>query len=346
MSSLPDAPDALHAGDLPTEALPADALTAGATAEALPAEALTANALHAGDLPAEALTASALTAGATAVPAIADGPPPELYYRHRSAIVPALRSLWARREIIFTLAERDIRASYKQAVLGMGWALLTPVASLIIFTLIFSHVKSFQQKGVPYAIYAYAGILCWSYFSGSLNSGGNSMLANMPLLQKTHFPRECFPLSQMLEQTVYTVIAFLPLGILFAIKGFAPKRGIVWSPIFMLIEVAFAAGVVLALSALVIYARDLVQALGIFTQLGMFATPVIWPFSKVPAFWQPLYALVNPLGPVIDNVRRTMLLGQSPTWSLLAIAAVGAAGYLVVGYLIFKRLEATFADIA
>jgi len=284
-----------------------------------------------------------------------DAPPLESFYRHRVSIPSAVRQMWGRREVIFALAERDVRASYKQAALGMGWALLSPVLQVVLFTLIFSRVKAFHVTGVPYALYAYAGILGWSYFSGSLSAGGTSMISNINLLQKTQFPREGFPLSQMLEQSLYTTIALLPLAILMGYLGFAPKVEVLWVPLFVAIELVFAAGVVLAMAALVVYVRDLVQVLSIVTQIGLFATPVIWPLDKISNItWGPLhhvdlrpyYSFINPLGPVVDNVRRTMLLGLQPDWPLLGIAAVSASLYFVAGYTIFKRLEVGFADIS
>jgi ABC-2 type transport system permease protein/lipopolysaccharide transport system permease protein len=278
---------------------------------------------------------------------IADEPPPESLYLHRVSLGAAARTLWKRKGIIVALAERDVRASYKQTIIGFGWALISPVIQVILFTLIFNRVKlGFNTGHVPYVLYAYAGILCWSYFSGSLGSGGSSLIPNMSLLQKTHFPRECFPLSQMLEQSLYTTIALIPLGILFVTHGFAPKPQVLWAPVFIAIELVFTSGVVLAMSALVVYVRDLGQVMGLITQIGLFASPVIWPLSKIPAGLRPYYAFVNPIGPVIDNVRRTMLLGHSPEWPLLGIAAISATLYCIAGYSIFKRLEVGFADIS
>ncbi|HYA69454.1 MAG TPA: ABC transporter permease [Acidimicrobiales bacterium] len=277
---------------------------------------------------------------------VPDDPPPDLRYRHRTHLLPSVKELWARREMMVTLAERDIRSSYKQATLGIGWALLTPIAQLVIFTLIFTHVKSFQVKNVPYPLYAFAGIMAWNYFSSSLSSGGNSMLSNMPLVQKTYFPRACFPLSQMLEAGVYTAIGLLPLTLLFFIYGFAPHVQVLWwAPVFIVVELAFTAGVTLAFSAMVVHVRDLVQVMGLLTQLGLLATPVIWQFDRIPVAWQPVYSFFNPLGPVIDGLRRTMLEGRSPDLALMVVAAIGAALYLAGGYALFKRLEVSFADI-
>lgn len=274
-------------------------------------------------------------------------PDPALHHRRTWSFRSSLRALWSRREVVVTLAERDIRASYKEASLGIAWAVLTPLAMLIVLVLVFKRVKTFQIGGdVPYVLFAYLGILPWQYFASSLSAGGNSLLANKALLSKIHFPRECFPLAQLLEAAVNTALATSVLVVLFALHRFTPHVQTLWVPLFILIEVAFTAGLVLAASALLVHVRDLVQALPLVVSLGMFATPVIWPFAKIPASFQPVYSFFNPLGPVINNIRRTVLLGQGPTWGLLGIATAGALIYLVGGYAIFKHLEADIADIA
>ncbi len=274
--------------------------------------------------------------------------------------------LWNHREIVYTLAERDFRAQYKQATLGMLWAVLSPVATLIALVIVFSKVHLFQVKGIPYGLYVYCGVLCWSYFAGAVGSGGSALLGNKALMAKTQFPRECFPLETTLTTALNTVLSWTVLVILFVIYGDAPKLAIVWTPLFMLTEVVFAAGVTLAISSLIIQMRDLAQVLPIILSLGIFATPVIWPFSSIPTHYhvagghllhhhwhggfyinlQIVYGFFNPLGPVINNVRLTMLLGRWPTPGPIAAAIVGALCYLFFGYRIFKRLEVNFADIA
>jgi lipopolysaccharide transport system permease protein len=303
-------------------------------------------------------------------------PPDEAWYHHEVHLLESAKTLWNHREIMYTLAERDFRAQYKQATLGVLWALLAPVATLLIFVVVFSRVKAFPTQGIPYALYAFVGILCWSFFSSSVGTGGNALLANKALLAKTQFPRECFPLETMLVNALNTVLSWVPLAILFVIFGRAPAVATVWVPLFMLIEVVFAAGITLAISSLIIQMRDLVQVLPIIISLGIFATPVIWPFSYVPthyhvlggqfiskhavnghvvaAHWhggfyvnlQVVYGLLNPLGPVISSVRQTMLLGHNPSWAPLVAAGVGAFLYILFGYRVFKRFEVNFADIA
>jgi ABC-2 type transport system permease protein/lipopolysaccharide transport system permease protein len=304
-------------------------------------------------------------------------PPDDIVYDHKAPLLSSLRNLWAHREIMYTLAERDFRVQYKQAALGVAWAVLSPVATLAIFVVVFSRLKSqFPTQGVPYPLYAFVGILCWSFFAGTLGNGGNSLLVNKQLLAKTQFPRECFPLETLLLQSLNTVISWIPLTILFVIYGRAPTIATVWVPAFILIEMVFAAGVTLAVSSMIIQMRDLQQVLPIIISLGIFLTPVIWPFSKIPSnyhvsggalvgrhlvhghlvggHWvggitvnlQAVYGFFNPLGPVIASVRDTMLLGHNPSWWPLTTATIGAICYLVFGYRTFKRLEVNFADIA
>ena len=294
-------------------------------------------------------------------------PADDILYTHNVPFFASLRTLWDHREIMYTLAERDYRVQYKQAALGFAWAVLTPVMTLAIFVAVFSRLSSkFHTDGIPYPLYAFVGILCWSFFAGTLGTGGNSLLANKALLAKTQFPRECFPLETMLVQALNTVVSWIPLTLLFVIFGRAPRIATVWVPMFMLIEVVFAAGITLAVSSMIIQMRDLQQVLPIIISLGIFATPVIWPFSAIPTnfhlvggtyihhHWfggisvnlQAVYGFFNPLGPVINSVRQTMLLGHNPAWWPLTTAFIGAFCYLFFGYRIFKRLEVNFADIA
>jgi ABC-type polysaccharide/polyol phosphate export permease len=277
---------------------------------------------------------------------VAAEPPDHLVYRHQARVASSLRDLWISRDIIYTLAERDIRAQYKQATLGILWALIFPLAMLGIFTIIFSRTASQGIPGIPYPIYAYIGILCWTFFSGSLGQGGTSLLTNNALMSKTQFPRECFPLETVLVTAVNSILAWIPLFVLLAIYHFVPHVTTLWVPLFILIELAFTIGLTVMVSALIIQMRDLAQVLPIIIMLGLFATPVIWQFKRVPGKWQIVYGFISPLGPVIDDIRRAMLLGLNPVPGPLYAAIAGSILYLVVGYRVFKRLEVNFADIA
>ena len=273
-------------------------------------------------------------------------PPSELIYHHQAQLIPSLKALWASRDIVYTLAERDIRAQYKQATLGLLWALIAPLAMLAIFTIIFSRTKSLGIPGIPYPIFAYIGILCWTFFSQALGTGGTTLMSNHDLMSKTQFPRECFPLETILVTVVNTVLSWIPLAVLFLLYGFTPRATSYWVLLLIPIEVLFVVGITLAVSALIIQMRDLAQVLPIVIQLGLFATPVIWQFKRVPAEWRIPYGFVSPLGPVIDDARRAMLLGLNPVPGPLLAAVAGTACYIFIGYRLFKRLEVNFADIA
>ncbi len=281
-------------------------------------------------------------------PVLPAEPPRELLYNHKARLVTSVRNLWESRDIIYTLAERDIRAQYKQATLGLKWALIAPMAMLGIYIIIFSRTKSLGvPPGVPDPLFAFIGILCWTFFAQSLGNGGTALLVNHDLMSKTQFPRECFPLETILVTAVNTVLAWIPLVLLFFLYHFVPYPNTVWVvPLMILIEVLFTIGLTLAVSALIIQMRDLAQVLPIMIQLGLFITPVIWEFTLIPERWRIVYGFFNPLGPVIDDARRAMLLGQNPVPGPLLAAIAGTAFYLFVGYRLFKRFEVNFADIA
>jgi ABC-type polysaccharide/polyol phosphate export permease len=273
-------------------------------------------------------------------------PPRELRFRRRVRVGPALRELWRARELVLALAERELRVRYKQAVLGFAWAVVTPLTLMVVFTLFFNRVARVDTGGAPYPLFAYVGLIPWMFFSTSVNVGGQSLLTNMTLLNKVYCPREVFPTASVLVAGFDSLVALVALGVLFLVTGYVPKPTSLWVPVLAGVQVAFTLGVVLLVSALVVYLRDLRHALPIALQLGLFATPVAYGIDVVPASLRTAYAVVNPLAPVIDGYRRTVLFGQSPAWDLVGMAAGSAAIVLAGGYLLFKRLEVGFADVA
>lgn len=273
-------------------------------------------------------------------------PPPELRFRRRIRLRSSLRELWGARELVASLGEREIRARYKQASLGMGWAVLTPVLLLLVFTLFFRKVADVDTGGAPYALFSYLGLLPWTFFSSSLSLGGQSLVVNSTLLNKVYCPREVFPLSSIGVAAVDTLISSLVLGVLFVAYGMAPQPTAVWVPVLLAVQVCFTTGVVLIISATLVYLRDLRQALPMLLQLGLFASPVAYGIEEIPDPARIWYAIANPLGEVINGYRRTVLEGVAPELHLLLPAAGSAVAVLLVGYYLFKRLETRFADVA
>jgi ABC-type polysaccharide/polyol phosphate export permease len=277
-----------------------------------------------------------------------DGPRPEIWFRNRRSLRAALRELSSYRELMVSLAERDLRARYKQAALGLAWAVLTPVLLMLAFTLVFTRFTSVNTHGAPYPLFSYLGLLPWSFFAAALSQGGQSLTSNVPLLNKVYFPREIFPLATMLVAAVDTFIAAVVLIPLFPITGYAPKVETFYVPLLLLVLIMVTTGVTLAVSVSLVYMRDLRFAIPLVLQFGIFVTPIAYN-SDVVAKTTPelvLYSALNPLVPVIDGLRRSVLYGQPPEWWSLLAGATTATFAMAGGFWLFKRLESGIADVA
>jgi ABC-type polysaccharide/polyol phosphate export permease len=272
-------------------------------------------------------------------------PPPELRYRRRYRIWQLAGAAWSSRALIRTLAEREIRVRYKQAVLGFAWAVVTPLVLMLAFTLFFRKAAKIDTGPVPYPLFCFIGLIPWTFFSTSVSQGGLSLVTNVPLLNKVACPREVFPMASVVVAGIDSLISVTMLVLMFLKFGFAPKPTSVWIPVVLLVQVAFTLGITLVASAVVVYLRDLRHALPLILQLGLFVTPVAFPLDIVAPSLRPLYVAVNPLAAVIDAYRRTVLLGQPPS-GLLAVGAAAAAVTLLGGYTLFKLLDTRIADVA
>jgi len=254
--------------------------------------------------------------------------------------------LWSARELILTLAERELRARYKQAVLGIAWAVLTPLVLIVAFSVFLQRTAHFDTQGAPYPLFAFLGLIPWAFFSTSVSVGGQSVVSNAVLLNKVYCPREVFPLASVLIAGIDMVVSSATLLALFVIVQFSPKGTSAWIPIAFAVQFAFTVGVTLVVSSTLVYFRDLRHLLPVILQLGLFCTPVAYGMDVVPAHLRTAYALLNPLGPVIDTYRRAMLYGEAPDWSLVLPGALSAVVVLGLGYGLFKVLEGRFADVA
>jgi ABC-2 type transport system permease protein/lipopolysaccharide transport system permease protein len=257
-----------------------------------------------------------------------------------------MQELWRSRELLWTLAERDLRVRYKQAVLGAAWAVITPLALMLVFSLFLQRVARFDTEGMPYPLFSYLGLLPWAFFSSSVSSGGSSLVSNNSLLNKVYCPREVFPLAAIIVAGVDTLVSGIVLALLFIVTGTAPRATSFWVLPLFTIQLVFTVGIALFVSAALVYVRDLRQAIPIALQLGLFATPVAYGIDVIPARYHVLYSTLNPLAPVIDGYRRAVLFGQAPSWDLVLPGAATAVVVLVAGYATFKKLETWFADVA
>jgi ABC-type polysaccharide/polyol phosphate export permease len=278
--------------------------------------------------------------------AVADAPPPELRFKRKVSIRRAIADAWNAREITRSLAERQIRSRYKQAVLGFAWSVVTPLVLMVAFSVVFDRVANIDTHGAPYALFSYLGLVVWTFFSNAMNNAQASIVGNITLINKVPCPREVFPLSAVVQASFDAALSLIALVGLFAVKTFMPTPTSYWVPLILLVLFAFVIGVAILVSVLVVYIRDLRTALPLILQFGLFATPVAFGFDVIPAAARGIYSFINPLGPCIDALRRTVLYGQAPQLEYLGLAALGATFYLCGGYWLFKRMEAGIADIA
>ena len=272
----------------------------------------------------------------------------ELWFKRRVGFRQATRELVEFRALIWALAERDIRVRYKQAVLGMAWALFAPIVMMLVFSLVFRKLGGVNTNGVPYPLFSYMGLIPWSFFSSSVLTGGMSLSSNLPLLNKLYCPREVFPFGTVAVAAADAIVASLILLILFPLVGYWPHWQAVYAPIMILVLVVFTLGVTLAVAGSVVYVRDLRIALPLIVQLGLFVTPVAYGMSAVVSSrtGEIVYSFLNPLAPVIENLRSCVLLGENPDWVTLGAGAITSCVVLVLGFVLFKRLETGFADFA
>jgi len=255
-----------------------------------------------------------------------------------------LRELWQYRDLFYTLTVHRIKVRYKQSVLGLAWAILQPLSLMLIYTVIFSKIAKVPSEGVPYAVFAYAALLPWTFFSSSLTNATQGLVSHSQLVTKVYFAREILPLTYVSAAIFDFAVATTFLIALFFYYGVGLTVYALYAiPIFILLT-ALATAFSLFLSAMQVRFRDIGVAMPLLLQLWMFATPVVYPLSAVPQRFRGLYAL-NPLVGVIENFRRVVLQGVQPDFHSLTISAIVAAILLPLTYLYFKRVEATMADV-
>jgi lipopolysaccharide transport system permease protein len=262
-------------------------------------------------------------------------------------VLAQLEELSRYRDLILTLSQHRIRVRYKQSALGLAWAIMQPVSLMVIYTVIFSFVAKIQTNGVPYAIFVFAGLLPWTYFSTALTSATNSLVGHINLITKVYFPREILPLTYVIAAFFDFMIATLMLALLMLYYRVPLTLNVVFAAPIILIMTLFVMAMTLMLSAIQVRFRDVGVGLPLLLQIWMFATPVVYPLStaaKLPTTLRALY-LLNPMVGVIENFRRAVLPGTSLDFVSLGISLLVSLLLLPAAYLYFKQAEATTADI-
>jgi len=255
-----------------------------------------------------------------------------------------LAALWQYRELLYFLVWRDLKVRYRQTAIGATWAILQPLMTMVIFTVIFGHFAKIPSDGLPYPIFAYTALLPWTYFASALSRSSSSVVAEAHLISKVYFPRAVLPLAGTVSGIIDFAVAFpLLLGMMMW-YGIMPAWGLLALPLFLLLALATALAVGLWCSALNVRYRDVGYTIPFLTQCWMYASPVAYPVSLVPENWRFFYSL-NPMAGVIEGFRWALLGKQGPDFRVMAASAVVVAVLLVGGLVFFKRMENTFVDV-
>ncbi|WP_417749648.1 ABC transporter permease [Rosistilla oblonga] len=255
------------------------------------------------------------------------------------------KELVAYRDLFRFLIWRQIKVRYAQSAIGIGWAIIQPVFSMVIFTIVFGRLAKVDSDGVPYALFSFAALVPWTYFSNAVNDGVASLVSEANMLRKIYFPRLLLPLSAVAAKLLDFAIAMLVLVALMVAYRHPPGMGIVMLPLLVLLMSLSAAAISIWLTALAVQYRDVKHAMGFVIQIAMYASPVVYPTSLVPAEYRLLYAL-NPMVGVIEGFRSALLGTQSMPWDLIAVGTVSATLMFISGLAFFRSKEKIFADVA
>ena len=255
-----------------------------------------------------------------------------------------LSELWEYRELLFFLTWRDVKVRYKQAVLGVAWAVIQPLMTMVVFSVIFGQVAKLPSEGIPYPIFSFVALLPWQLFSGTLTRASTSLVGNANLLSKVYFPRLVIPLSAIATGMVDFGISFVFLLGLMVYYSIVPTLTILWLPFLVLFVLFTALAIGLWLSALNVQYRDVQHMIPFLVQTWMFVSPVAYSTGLIPKGpWRIVYGL-NPLAGVIQGFRWA-LLGGNPPDELMVASVIMVVVLLVTGLFYFSRMERTFADV-
>jgi len=255
------------------------------------------------------------------------------------------RELRDYRDLFLFLTWRNIKVLYAQSAIGIGWAVIQPLFSMILFTLVFGRLAKISSDGVPYAVFSFTALVPWTYFSNSLTQGVNSLVQNANMISKVYFPRLILPMSAVAAKLLDFSIAMLVLTALMVWYRMVPTIGILALPLLILLMILTAAGLGAWLTALAIQYRDVKHAMTFVVQLLMYAAPVVYPTSLIPERYQLLYA-INPMVGVIEGFRAALLGTRPMPWHFIAVGAASALVIALTGALYFRRKERIFADVA
>jgi lipopolysaccharide transport system permease protein len=254
------------------------------------------------------------------------------------------RELWEYRELLYFFLWRDFKVRYKQTVLGVGWAIIQPLVSMVIFTIIFGRLAKIPSDGIPYPIFSYTALIPWSLFAQGLSIGSQSMVDNSNLIKKVYFPRLIIPMAGVLTGITNFILSFIILLLMMPYFGIVPTINVLWLPLFLLLTLGTSLGVSLWLSVLHVQFRDIGSLIPFLTQIWFFITPVVYPSSLLQEPWRTIYGL-NPMVGVVEGFRWALLSTDTAPGSVVFVSSLMVLLLLIGGILFFRRMEKTFADV-
>jgi lipopolysaccharide transport system permease protein len=254
------------------------------------------------------------------------------------------RDLWRYRELFYFLAWRDILVRYKQTVIGISWAVIRPLVTMLVLTFIFGKLAKMPSDGVPYPILVFCGMLPWQFFATAFSESGNSLVSNSGMITKVYFPRLVIPVSSVITSFMDFIISAVLMAIIMLYYGYAPGASIVALPIFVILAFATAFGAGLWVSALMVRYRDFRYIVPFVVQFGLYVSPVGFSSRAVPDEWRFLYS-VNPMVGVIDGFRWSIIGETDLYWPGVLLSFLGVALVIITGIWYFRQTERTFADV-
>jgi lipopolysaccharide transport system permease protein len=255
-----------------------------------------------------------------------------------------LKGIWQYRELLYFLVWRDLKVRYKQTVIGIGWAVLQPFVTMVIFTIIFGELVKVPSDGIPYPIFAYSALLPWNYFASALQRCVVSVVGDAALVSKVYFPRLILPLAGTISGFADFFVSFLLLLGMMTFYHLGLSWTVLVLPFFLLLALSTALAVGLWLSALNVRYRDVGHTIPFLMQIWMYASPIVYPASMIPEKYRFFYSL-NPMAGVIEGFRWALLGKQSPDFAVMAISVAMVSLLISGGLVFFRNMEKTFADV-
>lgn len=255
-----------------------------------------------------------------------------------------LGMLWRYRELLYFLIWRDLKVRYKQAVIGVGWAMIQPVLAVAVFTIVFGYFARLPSDGIPYPLFAFAGMLPWTYFAEALRRTGNGLIEDSELIRKIYFPRLIIPLVTVTTPLVDLLLSLVVIVILMGWYGIAPNLNVLLLPLFVLVAMVVALAIGLWLGPLNARYRDVKHTLPFMIQIWMYASPIVYPVSMVPEEWRAIYSL-NPMVGVIEGFRWALVGTPAPDVAWIGTSSLLVITALLGGVVYFRSMERSLADV-